>query len=288
MLFPGIIHSRIRHTFWLENCKFGFRLYPGESLRHISHSHRQPFPPFAYFFQYLFPWISLFAVLSNKHLQVLGCVGSSPSPPGINVNVWGLPSNLSHLLFPLRIHPRIVPFNSNETSTAPAPSHFCCPCSTPGFFSAILGVIIVPLWVSHVFEGRHKKKNKSFHSPTALICSWASWSFHPFAWVSPFSSSVPPNSLLNTCFSPQVAKCLACWGHIVSKQTADYSPNPVIYNLRSNTPPSNRQNIMLPLAPLNAHPCGEGNTPSLQEVPPKLPTLLAFLVTRLFSGKATT
>lgn len=199
-----IMHTCIHYTSLLENFKFGFRLYPGESLLHISHSHLSS--PFAYIFQSLFPWISLFA---NRHLQVLACVGSSSSLPGISVNAQGLPSKLSCLLFQLRIHPQTVPFNSNETPTAPAPSHFCCPCSAPGFFSAILGVIIVAPWVSHVFEGRHKK-NKSFHSPTALICSWASWSFQPFVCVSPFSSSVTANSLLNTSFSPQVAKCLPC------------------------------------------------------------------------------
>ena len=187
-------------------------------------------------------------MLSNRHLQVLACVGSSLPPQDTSVNARGLPSKLSHLLFQLRIPPRMVPFSSNEPATAPAPSHFCCSCSTPGFFPAILGVIIIPSWVSHGFEGRHKKRNKSFHSPTALICPWASWSFHPFAWVSPFSSSVPANSLSNPSFSPQVAKCLPCWGHGVSLQTADYSPNPVIYNLQSNTTPSNGQNIMLPLA----------------------------------------
>lgn len=46
--------------------------------------------------------------------------------------------------------------------------------------------------------------------------------------------------------------------------------NAVIYNLRSNPPTNNRQNIMLPLTPPNTHPCREGNTPSLPEVPPKL------------------
>lgn len=114
-------------------------------------------------------------------------------------------------------------------------------------------MIIVPPWISHVFEGRHKKKNKSFHSTFALrllgvfILLPGSAHFPPPSqqtafWTLPFHHTL------------QNAKCLPA----------------VIYNLRSNPPTNNRQNIMLPLAPPNTHPCREGNTPSLPEVPPKL------------------
>lgn len=155
--------------------------------------------------------------------------------------------------------------------------------------SAISRVIIIPPWVSHVFESRQKKKNKSFHSPTALTCSWTSWVFI----LLPGSAHFLPQSQQTVCwmlsFSPQVAKCLPCWGHAVSNWSADWSPNPVIYNLWSNTPSNNTRNTMLhSLPPPNTHPCAKGNNPSLQEVPPKLLILLSFLVPGVFSRKATT
>lgn len=89
----------------------------------------KPFSPFAHFFQSLFPWISLFALLSTRYLPVL-------AHSFLQVPLW------TYEISPLSFHmsswswgfnPEIAPFKSSETLTASALRHFCCPCSTPGF-----------------------------------------------------------------------------------------------------------------------------------------------------------
>lgn len=119
MQFPGCnTYVHIYHTSLLQNFKFSFRLCPGESLCHISHSHPQTLLSFSLFLSIL---VSMDQSLCCVIYQAFTSYGSSPSPLSFHISCsWG-------------VNPGIGPFKSSETPTASAPSHFCCPCSTPGF-----------------------------------------------------------------------------------------------------------------------------------------------------------
>lgn len=95
----GVIHTCIYHTSLLQNFNFSFKLCPGGSLCHISHSHPQTLLSFC-------PFLSILVFMDQSLCFVIYQVFTSFGslfPPGTIVNIWDLPSQFSHVLLELRI-----------------------------------------------------------------------------------------------------------------------------------------------------------------------------------------